>query len=54
MNDIGVVKTAYYMNNGVHFTDVGKKLVAQTFTFGGSLYQTCNVHELDDGRGGFF
>ena len=54
MDDIGVVKTADHVDNGVHFTDVGQELVAQALAFGCAFYKSCNVHELDNGRSGFF
>ena len=44
---IGIVKTSYDMNDGIAFTDVRKELVAETFTFAGALYKTCDVNEFD-------
>ena len=41
------------MHNGIGGADVGKELVAKTFAFGGTLHQTGNVYEFDDGGGEF-
>ena len=54
MDDIGVVKTADHVYDGIHLTDIGEELVAQSFAFGCAFYKSRNVHELDHGRGGFF
>ena len=32
MDDIGILKTAYDMHDGIHLTDVGKELIAQSFS----------------------
>ena len=47
MDDIGIFKAAYHMHDGIHFTDVCQKLVAQTFALGCAFHQTCDVHKLD-------
>ena len=39
------------MDNGVGGADVAQKLIAQALALGCTLYQTCDVHELNDGRG---
>ena len=49
MNDIVVGKAANYMDDSFNLADVTKEFVSQTFTFGCSLYQTCDVAELDGG-----
>ncbi len=54
MDDIVILKAADHMDNGVHFTDIGQELVAQSLSSGGTLDQTGNVHELDDCRGHLF
>ena len=46
MNDVVVLKAANHVYNGIDFADVAQKLVAQTFAFGGTLYQTGNVHKF--------
>ena len=38
------------MHDGIGFTDVGKKLVAQPLALAGAGDQTGNVDELDNGR----
>ena len=39
------------MHDGVYLADIGQELVAQALALGRSLYQTRDVHELDDRRG---
>ena len=53
VDDLGAFETADHMDDGVHFPDVGQKLVAEPLAFGGAFHQTCNIHKLDDGRGVF-
>ena len=36
------------MGDGIGFADVGEKFIAQSFTFGGTSDQTCDVDELDN------
>ena len=50
MDDVRVLKTTYYMNNGIYFTDICKELVTKSFSFAGSFYKACNVHEFDGCR----
>lgn len=45
MDNIIIVKAADYLHDGVHFTDVRQKLVAQAGSFRGSLDQTGNIHD---------
>ena len=52
MDDVGVVKAADHMDNGVGGPNIGEKLVAQALSLGGPLHQPGNVHKLDDGGGG--
>ncbi|MPN63921.1 hypothetical protein SDC9_211688 [bioreactor metagenome] len=47
MNDIGIFKSPDDMDNGFDFTDMGQELVAQTFAFGSTFYQTGNIIELN-------
>jgi len=53
MDDVIVVKAADDMHDGVALADVAQELVAQTGTLAGTLDQTGDVHELDDGGGLF-
>ena len=50
MDNIGILKTTYYMNNGIYLTDIRKELVSKSLTFGCALYETCNIYELDHSR----
>ena len=54
MDDVGVVKAADHMDDGIGGPDVGKELVAQALPLGGPLHQPGDVHKLDDGGGGLF
>ena len=36
-----------YKRQGVYFTDIGQKLIAQSLALAGALYQTGNINELD-------
>ena len=51
MDDVGVLKAADDMHDGVHLADVRKELVAQPLALRGAADQPRNVHKLD-GRGG--
>ena len=51
MNHIRVIKAAHHMDDRVYLPDLlERKLISQTFTFGSSLYQTCNIYELNGCR----
>ena len=50
MDDIVVFKTPDYMYNGIHFSDIGQKLVAQTFTFAGAFDKPGNVNNFYSSR----
>ena len=54
MDHIVVIKTAYYMDDGVGHADVAQKLVAQALALAGSLHKSGNVHELNDRRSCLF
>ena len=54
MDNVVIFKAANNMDNSIHFTDVGKKLVAETFTFAGTLYKTCNIYKFNGSRSYFF
>ena len=50
MNHVAVIKAANNVNDGVYFTDIGQKLIAQSLALAGALYQTGNINELDQLR----
>ena len=50
MNDIGILKAADYMDNGVHLADIGQELVSKALSLGRALYQSGDVYEFDDSR----
>ena len=54
MNDIIIVKAADYLHDGVHFTNVRQKLVAQAGAFRGALDQAGNIHEFNKRGDDFF
>ena len=51
VNDVGVLKAADHMNDGVALADICQELVAQTFALGSALDEAGDVDELDDRRG---
>ena len=51
---IWILKASYYMDYGVAFTDICKKLVAETLALGGALYESGYIHEFDDCRSYLF
>ena len=51
MDDVVIVKAAHHVHDGVALADVAQELVAQACALAGTLYQTCNVHELHDSGG---
>ena len=51
MHDVLVVEAAHHMDDGVGAADVLQKLIAKARALRRALYQTRDVHELDDGRG---
>ena len=42
------------MYDCIYFTDIGKKLVAKTFSLAGTLYESCNINEFDRCRSYLF
>ena len=54
MDNIGILKTTYYMNNGIYLTDICKELVSKSLTFGCTLYKTCNINKFNHCRCYFF
>ena len=53
MDNIWILKAADNMYDSVYLTDIGKELVSKTFALGSALYQTGDIHELDDSRSDF-
>ena len=53
MDNFPIIKAAHHVNNGIHFPDMGKELIAEAFPLGSALYQTCNIHKFNDRRGHF-
>ena len=54
VDDVAVVKTTQYVQDGVGFPDVGQELVAQAFSFTGPFDKTGDVDDVDRGRNGPF
>ena len=50
MDDIWIFEAAYYMYDCIYFTDICKELVAEAFTLGCTLYQTCDINKFDNSR----
>ena len=50
MHDIAVLKTPHYMDDGIHFPDIRKKLIAKSFALRSSLNQSCDIYEFDRRR----
>ena len=53
MDDIGILKAADNMYDGIALADICKKLIAESLTLGGSLDKTSDIDELDRRRGEF-
>ncbi len=50
MMNVGILKASDDLNNRINFPDMGKKLVAETFTLAGALDQACDIHKFESGR----
>ena len=50
MNNARVVEATQNVYDSIALADVGKELVAQTFTLAGSLHKAGNVHNIAYGR----
>ena len=50
MDNIAILETTYYMNNCINLTDICKKLVSKSLTFGRALYEAGDINELDYSR----
>ena len=53
VDDVRILKAAYYVNDRIYFTDVCKELVSKSLTFGCALYKTCDINEFNDCRSYF-
>ena len=53
MDNLAVFKAADYMDDGIHFPNVGQKLVAEALSLGSAFYQTCNVNKFNNCRSHF-
>ena len=53
VSDIVINKAAHDLQNGVDFTDVAEKLIAQTFTHAGAFDDARNIHQLQNRRNDF-
>ena len=49
-HDVGILKVAHDLADGVGLADVCQELVAQALALVGALHQTCDVDELDRSR----
>ena len=49
VHDVFIIKTTHDVNDGIGFTDVGQKLVAKTFTLGGTRYKAGDIDKFNDG-----
>ena len=49
-HDVGVLKVAHDLADGIGLANVGQELVAQALALVGALHQTCDVDELDRRR----
>ena len=53
MNHVRVLKTPDEMKQGIDFSNLCQKLVAQSFTPAGPLYEPCDITNLKGARGDF-
>ena len=49
MGDVGVLKTAQDVDDGIDFADIGQELVAEAFALGRAAHQTGDVDKLKGG-----
>ena len=54
MDDVGVIKDADDMADGVAFANMGEELVTETFAFAGAFDEAGDVDEFDRGGDDFF
>lgn len=50
-DDVGIIKAADDVNDGIGVADIAEELVAETFALRRALDKTRDIHELDRGRG---
>ena len=54
MNNIGILKAAYHVNDSIYLTDICKELVSKSLSLRCAFYKTCNIDEFDHCRCYFF
>ena len=52
MNDIVILKAANHVHDCRNLPDMTQELVSQSFSFGRTFHQACNVAEFDGGVNG--
>ena len=52
-DDVGIIKAADDVNDGIGVADIAEELVAETFALRRALDKTRDIHELDRGGGVF-
>ena len=50
MDYVFIIEAAHHMGDGIGFTDIGEKLVAQALAFGGPGNQAGDIHKFHGGR----
>ena len=50
MDNIAVLKTSDYMDNGIHLSNIGQKLVPKSLTLGSTLHQPCDIYKFNSSR----
>lgn len=54
VDHIGIFKATDNLNDRICFSDVGEKLVAEPFSFGGPFHNACNIDKGDSCGNDFF
>ena len=50
MHDVVIIEAANDMHDRIGLTDVREELVTEALSLGGTLYETCDIDELDHRR----
>ena len=50
MDNVRVLEAADNVNDSIYLTDIREELVSKSLTFGCTLYETCDIYELDHSR----
>ena len=50
MDNVCILKAAHYVYDCIYLTDICKELVSKAFSFGCSLYKSCNIYEFNYSR----